>query len=94
MAVMIPSQIVQRGWCQHTHARNDAMQRCESITDHDATKWDLAGALFLSQISGSNNPGAIARTLEATGEETLQRYNDRPGRTQAEVVELLRGLGL
>ena len=90
---MKPSQIARRGWCQHTHARNTAGRAC-GVNDPDAVQWDTLGALIKSRETGYVSNGAVESVRLMTGYETIQRWNDQPGRTKNDVVRLLQGLGL
>ena len=88
----LPSEIVRRGWCQHSHAMDAMWQHC-SVLDQDAQRWDLLGCIIKARATGTKLPSAVTRVLVETG-TTLIHWNDRIGRTQAEVVELLERIGL
>ena len=88
---MLASEYVARGWCQGADAR-DKDEYSISVRDPSAVKWCLVGAIY-----ASNEPpygGRLANILEIcrklTGGLRPTIWNDKPERTQAQVVELLQ----
>jgi hypothetical protein len=93
--------VLAQGWTQGALARDAVGQEVEPDSP-DAVCWCLIGAM--QRGAGPTYPNyaalrdtlrqdlGIRREFEALGEEvTLTRWNDTPGRTQAEVVALVRG---
>ncbi len=93
---MLPSEILERGWCQQIRARDkDGFQ--VDIESSDAVSFCLSGSIDLSFISGvisvTNRRqllDAISNKTDEMGFMTYVHYNDATKRTQQEVVELVK----
>lgn len=87
--------LLRRGWTQRGYAF-DAAGRSVSATSPDAIRWCLYGALH---AVGADRPvfeaacDQIRAELGLTSRDSLDLWNDRPGRTQAEVVAAMAGRG-
>ena len=55
-------------------------------SSYDAVSWCLFAAGYV--LEGESRKKFISRCHEITGAELLMKWNDAPGRTQAEVVAL------
>ena len=83
---------VARGWTQLVPARDGTGQHCLSWSGA-AVQWCASGALNLAarQISPKQpDPyfDALYALHEIVGTRTLARWNDMPGRTREEVLEV------
>lgn len=78
--------LVEQGWTQRAWAR-DRFGNAGMWDEPTACEWCLVGALASAGFgSGYNSAWKILREL--TG-DPLSAFNDAPGRTQAEVLDLL-----
>jgi hypothetical protein len=75
------------GWCQGTVAQ-DEDGRAVAPESSDARRWSILGALLASWNGGpvGDLRQAVTSLLAATERLPLEVWNDRPGRTQTEVV--------
>ena len=80
-------QRVLAGWCQGAVA-SDANGRPVLSSSPEARRWSMLGALLASQNGQpvSDLLAAVSSLHRSTGESALEVWNDRPGRTQKEVV--------
>ena len=81
---------VLAGWCQGAIAR-DASGRSVLPSSSEARRWSLLGALLASRDGqrASDFLGAVNSLHSSIDESALEVWNDRPGRTQREVVAAL-----
>lgn len=81
---------VHWGWTQHTEARRADGSPCRPESP-DATCFCLSGALNAIPVLPAVYASAVRALLIqiAPEEGPLFEWNDRPGRTQAEVLALL-----
>jgi hypothetical protein len=92
--------LVADGWCQRAHARDETGVEVPSWGD-DARSWSLLGALVASwhrqdsRVDGDLvahlvDAHALGHATEVLGDvvgtAALDRWNDDPARTQADVV--------
>ena len=95
-----PSDFIRCGWCQGAHAK-DTTCRHREAGHPQASQWDILGAIGRARNCGFD-PGsdAIERLTQAIPNNkygaklSLSVWNDRAGRTQADVINLLEGVGL
>ena len=90
--------LVERGWTQHADAHNERGEVVKSWSP-DAVRWSLLGALVASFeriSSAADDSPAIAHLARAcTGladtvdADSLEEWNDEPGRRQADVLRAL-----
>jgi hypothetical protein len=75
------------GWCQGTVAQ-DEDGRAVAPESSDARRWSILGALLASWNGGpvGDLRQAVTSLLAATERLPLEVWNDRPGRTQTDVV--------
>lgn len=75
------------GWCQGAVAR-DASGRAVAAWSSHACQWSLLGSLLASRNGGrlSELADAVGSLHSSIGESALEVWNDRPWRTQQEVV--------
>ncbi len=90
MSIQIIAEARQRvlaGWCQGTVAC-DANGRTVLFSSPEARRWSMLGALLASRDGqpASDLVDAVGSLHRSTGESALEVWNDRPGRTQKEVV--------
>lgn len=82
---------VERGWCQDTLARDEHGDPT-TVGPHGAVSWCLLGALVAASLDRPLE--LVTRAADAlapyVGEGGLVGWNDRPGRTQEEVVGAIR----
>jgi hypothetical protein len=86
------AKLIRRGWCQGADAR-DSSGRAVQASDPTATSWSLPGAFAV--VLGL--PGADIAALKdamwkvsgVIADPSLQDWNDVPGRTQAETLQML-----
>jgi hypothetical protein len=98
-------RLVAGRWCQGAHARNEAGVEVPSWSE-EARCWSLLGALLASwHRQDSQDDGDLVAHLvdaHALGEATevlgdvvgtaaLDRWNDDPARTEADVIAALDG---
>ena len=88
---MLASEYVARGWCQGAYAKDKdgySIPPC----DLGAVKWCLVGGIQASNELPSESllTNAVDLCRKLTGGLSLTTWNDSPGRTQAQVVELLQ----
>ena len=90
---MRPSEYIQRGWCQHVSAVDSGGDFCmpDSPT---AARWCLIGALVAAYPERNQHREAVTtKLMRKLGHLQFARWNDTPGRTQAEVVTVLQAIG-
>jgi hypothetical protein len=85
--------LIRRGWCCGADAR-DCFGLAVAASDPTATAWSLPGALALV----SEQPGADLGLRDALwgisgviADWSLSDWNDAPGRSQDETLEMLDG---
>ena len=86
------AHLVGRGWCRGADAR-DVSGSAVAPGDPAATAWSLVGALAVV----SDAPGADLTALRdalwgisaVIPDWSLETWNDAPGRTQAETLQML-----
>lgn len=98
-------RLVAGGWCQGAHARDEAGAEIPSWSE-EARSWSLLGALLASwHRQDSQDDGDLVAHLvdahalghatevlgEVVGTAGLDRWNDHPARTQADVVAAFDG---
>lgn len=97
LTLLYAAALCERGWTQKYHARN-RQGDVVSYSDPSATCWCLDGAVMRAanqiyylhaQWLDAMSEQALATTLGITLDD-LVRWNDAPGRRQAEVVTALR----
>lgn len=76
-------QRIVKGFCKHSFARRFDGTPC-SNSDPDAASFCIIGSLIGSGVNETIN---FLRSL--SGSDSLTSWNDAPGRTQDEVLELL-----
>lgn len=84
--------LIEHGWCCGADAR-DGVGSAVSASDPAATQWSLLGAL----AAVSERPGADATALRdalwgiagVISDASLDSWNDRAGRTQADTLLML-----
>jgi hypothetical protein len=88
-----PSDYVRKGWCQRYLAVDDDGMYV-SPTGRDACKWCLYGSIaaaypedFLTRVE------VVDKVTKGIGTGSLANWNDEPGRTQAQVINLLESIG-
>jgi hypothetical protein len=96
-------RFVDAGWCQGAHARDDAGLEVPSWSE-EARAWSLLGALLASwhRQDSQENGNVAAHLIDAhalghatevlgnvIGNVSLERWNDDPGRSRAEVIDAL-----
>lgn len=87
-------QIVEKGWCRGELAR-DLHGDSVSVRSELATKWCLVGAILYAYGVGKEYYDAHAKVCSfLKSSNGLAWWNDDPTRTQAEIVEVLRGLDI
>ena len=84
-------QLVKKGWCQGYYACTKDGVMCE-YNDPRAVKWCIMGAL--DKVYPSSSGEAVHKIEKALGGKSLPLWNDAKGRTQAQVVHVLRRLDL
>lgn len=99
---MLPSELVERGWCQGAVAK-DASGNPVSAIDENAVCFCLAAALYKYRIDNDANidiedfekkRSMIFNFINIYGFNRLDTYNDSPERTRQEIVLLLMSVGL
>lgn len=92
------ARLVERGWCQLSYAR-DRHGTPVGVNSAEAASWCLLGALD-EAVPVPWTKADVARIETAAAQiageigvcvKELDYWNDRPGRTQAQVVQALRG---
>jgi len=88
-------KLIEQGWTQGVNARNRYKERVAPASP-DATCWCLQGGLFrvqhdLGLLYSKLIPAedAIDATALLRGSNDLVNYNDTPGRTKEEVLQLI-----
>ncbi|HEU4450949.1 MAG TPA: hypothetical protein VFR63_13345 [Gaiellaceae bacterium] len=78
---------VLAGWCQGAVARDESGHPVLPSSS-DARRWSILGALLASRNGGgvAGVAGAVSSLHSSIDEAALEVWNDRPGRTQQEVV--------
>jgi hypothetical protein len=78
---------VATGWCQGAVAQ-DKEGRAVGPGSSDARRWSMLGALLASWDGGPVEElgQAVTSLHRSTEQSPLEVWNDRPGRTQADVV--------
>ena len=89
------AEVLEKGWCQWDYAVSPLGKVFDQDTIMAATpgvdRFCLRGALL--RVSGGFDRVVYARIYEvllSVGYLSLTAFNDAPGRTQAEVVKLVR----
>lgn len=86
------AQLVERGWCHGADAR-DVSGVGVAASDPAATAWSLVGALaFISDARGADLSAlrdALWGISAVIPDWSLETWNDAPGRTQAETLQML-----
>ncbi len=85
----LPSDIVASGWCQGTMAE-DSQGIKVGILSPNACKWCAAGAITVSIPVQMQLESLEDEVLRLTGYSWIDEWNDAPGRSQSEVVAVLR----
>jgi len=90
MSIRIMAEARERlvaGWCQGASAR-DASGRTVTPSSSEARRWSILGALLASRNGGrvSELEGAVGALHSSIDEPALEVWNDRPGRTQQDVL--------
>jgi hypothetical protein len=89
--------LIGSGWCQGADAR-DARGRTVEPWQPEARRWSLLGAIVAETEPARLETGLLRevelrRALQALAtvvcSESLDEWNDEPGRTQAEVIAAL-----
>jgi hypothetical protein len=98
-------RLVAEGWCQGAHARDETGSEVPSRSER-ARSWSLLGALLASwhrqdthddediaaHLVDAHALGQATEVLgDVVGTAALDRWNDDPERTQADVVAALDG---
>ena len=83
-----PSDYVRSGWTQGARARDIHGMTVLAVSP-DAVSWCLTGALSASDLVTERDLFRMRRECRGLVGDGLTDWNDDPGRTQAEVVELL-----
>lgn len=80
--------LIRRGWTQYAYARN-----AEGVNvDEDAPSacaWCIRGALWKAGARAEVHDAVDAAVAEVIGKPYPHEFNDTPGRTQEEVIQLL-----
>ena len=80
--------LIEKGWTQDVYSRNEKGYQCDP-GDKSAVSWCLSGALLLA--SDHQDSGFLRGARAYLRLETAASiWNDSPGRTQREVVKLLK----
>lgn len=89
-----PSDLIRQGWTQGSYAKTGDNMKCDSFSP-EAAKWCIIGAISACPRYGYGygSIDKLAAILPDTV-ESVASWNDAPGRTQAEVIELLEKAGL
>jgi hypothetical protein len=93
---MKPSDYIRKGWTQEAYARNKAGN---SVGSHspNAVSWCLYGALVAAYPDDAEWIKVYNKVLfqiqKKSPYDIPAAWNDRPGRTQAEVILLLESVG-
>jgi len=75
--------LLAKGWCQCSYA-NDKHGRQVGSYSHEAVEFCISGAL--GRVDGDID---LHRIVERVTEYSIPVYNDRPGRTQDEVLAVM-----
>ena len=79
-------------WCR-IHAARDARGKAVKAVSPDACSWCLLGAITRARVQAGFGFSVWTEALaaiSATANNNASKWNDAPGRTQAEVVAALR----
>jgi hypothetical protein len=82
---------IASGWSQEADARNAAGQQVR-LSDEEAVAWSLSAAFALAGKDGipmNHLPGALRALRAVAGMNSLEAWNDEPGRTKQEVLDAL-----
>ena len=83
--------LVERGWTKGEPARNAAGEGCHPSSQH-AVEWSAFGAIYATVPTYADYLAACARLQDLIGASpedlNLSLWNDAPGRTQADVLDL------
>lgn len=86
------AQLVERGWCHGAEAR-DVSGAGVAPDDPAATAWSLVGALARTVDAPGADLTALRDALWGISavipDWSLETWNDAPGRTQAETLQML-----
>lgn len=86
--------LIGRGWCCGADAR-DCFGVAVAASDPAATAWSLPGALACVSEKPSADLDALRHALWGISgvipDTSLEGWNDCPGRSQAEALEMLAG---
>ena len=86
------AQLISRGWCCGADARTCSGTAVHA-SDADASSWSLPGALAVVSERPDADLTALRDAMWAISgvipDWSLQDWNDAPGRTQAETVQML-----
>ena len=89
MTHKLPSDYLAQGWCHGTDARNNRGEKVE-VDDLEACSWCLYGAIGIAWIQdGISLRESTALQAWMVTRAYTPRWNDGPGRTQAEVVAVM-----
>lgn len=82
--------LVERGWCQGTYSRDE--RGVASLSKSQDCSWCSVGALDTAAGSDSDKYLAaydeLATAITPGGDVGVVKWNDAPGRTQAEVLAM------
>ena len=93
MSKVLPSDLLKRGWCQGASARTAKSRHypkgrpCHANAPM-AAQWCMWGAVVGSDIGAYNETLVEKAAWRITG-GPLNEYNDAPGRTQEEVIQVM-----
>ena len=82
-------QLIQRGWTQHTHAR-DSNGAQVNATDPTAVCWCIYGALHKIYPNALEYCLAHNKIEDVIDTPLLAVWNDAPHRTHEQVIEVFR----
>ena len=84
----LPSDYVKAGWCQGAGSRNAEGREVRSAAP-DAVSWCLTGGITASSLVTERGWLRMTDAIREIVGKDITGWNDAPGRTQGEVVELL-----
>jgi hypothetical protein len=82
---------IDSGWSQDAPARNHMGEEV-SLASDEANAWTLCAAFALAGKDGipmDHLHGALRALAEVTGMNSIEGWNDDPGRTKQEVLDAL-----